>query len=1333
MQKTTPHLKLVENAPDPLEDKITILEVRPGETQGKSFFIDGDKITLTGTFSNSRLYKTTQASFTKIEGLFDILKTVAQNDRLAVIRGEPLFDLQNTDIARQKRLHERPARDKMGNLIADGDGGHVTEPATYKDAPRRWIIIDADHIDPAIWRGLDPAKDAQKIARRYRATLPEWIRKTKMVVQLSSSHGLGFWDATKGGDPVWSDPKPKLHLFCLTDRHFDKDQGNAIAINIGCDPAPMRTVQHVYVANPQFEDSSGVAPDPVGHDRLFILEGEPFATLPPDSDPIWKAQTARLGMGGARHPTGKAAETGYNVEEVRKGWRGYLDIAGSDNEAAGHFRPYVMKALASFFWRHGPDADLSPFWAELEPVLKLAAEVRGEAYAQHAREIDYPQIAETISEFERQSRAGRVGDALKVIDDPAPPPALNWPLTPRRHAREGWVDADWTPDRHLDMRGVGAGKTEEMIATALALIEQIDTVAPRASGIDLLSPGSQRRRIGERVYFIVQSMDLATELEERARAQIGTARVFLWRGMEQPDPKSPMFPMCRRIHDVEAALRSGGSVQDVCGVAETGLCPYHRNNPNRKGPMCGAHGQKLAATGKQHMPLVVILAGAFFTSNSPPSEIRAAISTEGEVFTTSDGTGLRVHLPEASLVVLDEWRPAEAQITNDAELFCAVDDLRIVISDTAPAAEGWQAAVDVSAIETYRRAIGDDPISDRDMAAVAAVGGALARVRDGLGEWEPVDAETLLTALRGPARVINVKGKGEIDFSLLTDGRGAVAQALDAVRKMVVRPRDISRRHGAQITEEMWHVSRAAAFGGAKDAPPDLKPDELVKIIRHNARLLRVAELLEALAQSWGDIDKTGRNTGELLGVRAKTKEIGDMTVVGYKPARRVPLTRKTITDVPVVVLDAVAEPDIVEQWLPDLTVTKDEGVYRVPDAVRIRQIVDSQVGYGQVSKKGPKFDRWVRRMRAYIEACAIQHDGQGVGEFDVGVIMPKALAAALAPLPPNVVVVTWGKEAGVNVAQGVARGIVISRKLISSFAAKFISEIVFGLPADDGDYLQVRIDRMIRTSEGAVRMYRGGEASALSMMRHPDPNAEMIRRAVTDGSFDQGLGRFRVHRRTGSSPLLLDIITSHPSRDLPVDDLWTLNSLKGEADDDDFRTAAAGVEVRGTRGAVTLAGLVSGRVGAIYQELLEGKKRIADEQARELAVKRARKQMKDNRQRKREATNSSAPEGYLGAGMYGIRKNGEISKGRFPYNYSIIIGESALRADSWLPSVAEVGFLDLRPARAAVLQVTAKSRPIRFWLRLDPKDGDLEKQQAAALKRLKIKISMPLHRLEFE
>ena len=101
--------------------------------------------------------------------------------------------------------------------LTDEKGNPIVEAATYYESPQHWIMLDADHMPEDCWRGLDIVTDAERIARRFRATLPPFLRDVKMLVQLSSSHGLPMIDDSGDIRPA----VPKMHFWLLFDQALD--------------------------------------------------------------------------------------------------------------------------------------------------------------------------------------------------------------------------------------------------------------------------------------------------------------------------------------------------------------------------------------------------------------------------------------------------------------------------------------------------------------------------------------------------------------------------------------------------------------------------------------------------------------------------------------------------------------------------------------------------------------------------------------------------------------------------------------------------------------------------------------------------------------------------------------------------------------------------------------------------------------------------------------------------------------------------------------------------------------------------------------------------------
>ncbi len=1304
---------------------LTTLRCKANLTQGKSFIVfDSGEVKEDKSYSNTALYTAETRTFDDLSGLLELLQETAKNPRLAIIRAKPLFDPATTSWM-QKLLHDQPQFKRVADgskepIIDEDTGEQLIVEATFEAAKRRWLMLDIDRLDPDLWRGCDPVKHIEIIIQRWRASLPDWLGKTEMLIQLSSSHGL---------DLIGKEPKPKFHAFLITDRPVDAQEADLVMKLIKSDPAPARPVQHLYVADPTFFNETGEPiPDPLTCPRWFIIDGAPFAAIPRRDNPVFDdIRVSRSGGGGGFGGDGSdpVAST-YHAGDVRRGWLGYLDAAGSADHSNGHFRGDFMSAAASFFWREGPDADLTEFWEQCEPLFERAAEQRGQGYADHARKSDYPDIVADIREKERQRRKGKLLEPAKMLPQLTTfAPELQYPLPPRKEARGGEGDPDWRPERRLDMRGVGAGKTEEALRGLIDMIRAID-IDDIGSGANLLAEPDAV--VGDRGYILVQSIKLALELEARLLGMLGGETdidVILWRGMEQPDPNAEPFLMCRRKADMEAALTTGGSSRDVCGVRGKGMCPHNRF---AGGEVCGFQQQKALTSQVKRKPAIVILAGAYFAAHVPPKDARATISTDGEDLQLVRGGTHDVKLPEALHVILDEWRPGEVHITLDRESFCPVEDIRVAAATNIPTPDEWHKAVNVSALSTYEALLEIDPLDEGEKNALRLVGGALIAGRDGLEDWDTLDAGRFQAELSGPPSFNKIKGKKVevLDFVLPID---TAQLALVAVRKLIIQPKDMARGFYAAETEELWEVSRDTALkrdtAGADD---NLKPKDFVNLLAHNIRLMRMQVVLKALIQGLSDITKNKRKDQQIITVQAASRTFHQIYIPGYTTGMREDLT-PGLRDVPIAVLDATAEPEIVKQWLGDyIFEIKDDGIAPMPEHVRVRQVEDAQMSYGYLGLSDKdQHNKWVRRMRAYIHAAAIQHHGQSNGLYDVGVVMPLSLSRRIGALPPRVCVVTWGSESGVNVMETVARGIVISRKLPSSFDLKNRAAICFGYPVEDGGFIKIFPVRLIRKN-GVVYWYK---SKVSEIMKHADERAEILRRQICDGSFNQGVGRFRVHRRTAATPLILDVITNHPMATVAVDDLWSEADLKRETDCDELCRVSAGIEMVGRSGSNVIMALTSGRAGDAFTSCLG--------ELRAQHFKNAGK--KPGKLGKKAHAELTAK-----AQVYGIKRGVDQVRTALARKASLktecatspiiipfIIGNVAHSAfsDRFLPDFAVLSSLDARSAAPAEIVVAPGKRPIRVLVRLD--GDDTENTRKLAEERLKQFFYFPLVSFKWE
>lgn len=100
---------------------------------------------------------------------------------------------------------------------------------------------------------------------------------------------------------------------------------------------------------------------------------------------------------------------------------------------------------------------------------------------------------------------------------------------------------------------------------------------------------AQAVKNGQHVVVSCPSHKLLDEAEAELIKLTSKEQVFHFRGYEQPDPENTNNQMCRRVEDVQAVRRAGGSVGDVCGAIRQGTGEDERCefNPARGGARCG--------------------------------------------------------------------------------------------------------------------------------------------------------------------------------------------------------------------------------------------------------------------------------------------------------------------------------------------------------------------------------------------------------------------------------------------------------------------------------------------------------------------------------------------------------------------------------------------------------------------------------------------------------------------------------------------------------------------------------------------------------------------------
>jgi hypothetical protein len=242
---------------------------------------------------------------------------------------------------------------------------------------------------------------------------------------------------------------------------------------------------------------------------------------------------------------------------------------------------------------------------------------------------------------------------------------------------------------------------------------------------------------------------------------------------------------------------------------------------------------------------------------------------------------------------------------------------------------------------------------------------------------------------------------------------------------------------------------------------------------------------------------------------------------------------------VAVMICDATAEPELLRAIWPQLRGETWPPITR-SNNVEIYQVVDKSVGKWAIAveagEKEKEQARAARRMYAALLTRALQYR--------------EAIAAALQDNAPAVAAITYklteewirknccvpkwlklahfGDVTGTNEFSDVAALFEIGRPLPPSEAVTRQAEALFGGYIGERDYVGNKGHILIKPLEA------GYDAVEVDVWRHPNPNAERLRRMICQGSLIQAEGRARAALRgvTGKS---LEI---HRWTDVPLPEL---------------------------------------------------------------------------------------------------------------------------------------------------------------------------------------------------
>jgi hypothetical protein len=219
---------------------------------------------------------------TSIEAMAAYLRTVRHS---CLIRAAATSNTSRADQPkpnperRLMRAKRHPSPVDVGEAVAMGDPlaryVYYGPIGQWIEAPfgRRWLTLDIDGI--ALPAGIAPTSG--QAIRYIRSLLPRSLRRAAAVWQWSSSAGMG--DRRVSGHLMIRLDRP---ILCSTAREWAERINRDVAaaepaITRLLDDRTLLPTQPYYAAPPEFRD--GIT-DPLGDDRIVVLDGAPEAVVP---------------------------------------------------------------------------------------------------------------------------------------------------------------------------------------------------------------------------------------------------------------------------------------------------------------------------------------------------------------------------------------------------------------------------------------------------------------------------------------------------------------------------------------------------------------------------------------------------------------------------------------------------------------------------------------------------------------------------------------------------------------------------------------------------------------------------------------------------------------------------------------------------------------------------------------------------------------------------------------------------------------------------------------------------------------------------------------------
>ena len=324
-----------------------------------------------------------------------------------------------------------------------------------------------------------------------------------------------------------------------------------------------------------------------------------------------------------------------------------------------------------------------------------------------------------------------------------------------------------------------------------------------------------------------------------------------------------------------------------------------------------------------------------------------------------------------------------------------------------------------------------------------------------------------------------------------------------------------------------------------------LSPDSSPERLREVRKQFGFMGQIPRRAAMWAELHEliVGADSGRLV-IESETTSEG--TVRWLRVLGRKDIDEK-ILDLPLIHADATMEVSLPRRYLPYLKMAIDVEAYA--PHMKITQVVGLPVGKASLEKKQAGVRRGWKSETGEQAEDRVARKGQRlvdvvkhvVGKRRGLVVTYKAIADEFRQID-GIEVGHFNAIGGIDRWGNVEGLVVIGRPLprpedIERMAAALFGRAVgSGLPGRAASS-PVKVERHIELADGS--------SHAIEVLAYEDPDAEMVRKAVTEAEIIQAVGRVRGVNRTAANPVEVYIVLGDTVVDLAVDAVVDFDSIE--------------------------------------------------------------------------------------------------------------------------------------------------------------------------------------------